>query len=180
MRARITALPFLFCLFLLGACTGVPKGLTPVSNFEEERYLGRWYEIARLDHSFERGLSHVTADYTLRDNGTINVLNRGWNAEKGEWEEASGVARFRGDRTVGSLKVSFFRPFYGGYHVIALDQEDYQWAMVSGPNRSYLWILARTPELDETIYKSLVAQAADAGFPTGELIRVDQTSPITE
>lgn len=180
MRALFPLLPILLTVLSLGACTGVPKGLSPVANFEEERYLGRWYEIARLDHSFERGLSHVTADYALNDNGTISVLNRGWNAEKGKWEEASGVARFRGDRTVGSLKVSFFRPFYGGYHVIALDQEDYEWAMVAGPNRGYLWILARTGELDEAIYDALVAQAADAGFSTGELIRVDQTSPITE
>lgn len=172
---------FLFMLpLLLGACTGVPKGLSPVSGFEEERYLGRWYEIARLDHSFERGLSHVTADYALNKNGTLSVVNRGWNAEKGEWKEARGVARFRGDRTVGSLKVSFFRPFYGGYHVIALDQEEYQWAMVSGPNRSYLWILARTPELEESVYEALVEQARTAGFATDELIRVEQLPPITD
>jgi apolipoprotein D and lipocalin family protein len=156
----------------VGCATGPPSGVAPVTGFNVNRYLGTWYEIARLDHSFERGLSRVTAEYALNDNGTIKVLNRGYNAEKDTWESAEGKAKFRGDPTVGSLKVSFFGPFYGGYHIFELD-EDYQYAMVAGPSKNYLWILARAPELDDATYQGLVSMAADLGFPTDELIRVE-------
>jgi apolipoprotein D and lipocalin family protein len=155
-------------------CTGVPKGLEPVSGFEVDQYLGKWYEIARLDHRFERGLSNVSATYTLRDDGTISVLNRGFSAENGEWKEARGTARFRGDRTVGSLKVTFLWPFYGGYHIIALDRDDYTYAMITGPSRSYLWILSRTKELDKATLDGLVREAAELGFATDGLIYVRQ------
>ncbi len=178
------------CLTILGlvlgaglvtaACTGTPRGVSPVTGFESERYLGKWYEIARLDHSFERGLSHVTAEYSARDDGRIDVLNRGYNSKKGEWDEAKAVARFQGDESVGSLSVTFRWPFAGGYHVIALDKEAYQWAVVSGPTRGYLWILARTPELDREILEDLVAQARDLEFPTDELIYVTQLPPVAE
>ncbi len=131
------ALPLLLFLVLTGCSSvGVPEGLEPVSGFDADRYLGRWHEIARLDHSFERGLTNVTADYALREDGAISVLNCGYNPEKREWEDAEGVARFLGPRDVASLKVSFFGPFYGGYHVLALDA-DYQWSVVSGPDRGY-------------------------------------------
>lgn len=166
-------LRWLFLVFVLGlaACTAVPEGLEPVRGFDVERYLGRWYEIARLDHRFERGLSRVTADYGRRDDGGIRVLNRGWDAAAGEWKEAEGRAYPIGDADVGSLKVSFFGPFYGGYHVLALDP-DYRWALVAGPSRDYLWILAREPRLDPELYRRLVAQAAAAGFPVDTLIEV--------
>jgi len=104
-------------------CTGVPKGLVPVTGFEADRYLGKWYEVARLDHRFERGLTDVTATYAKQDDGAISVVNRGYSEEDGEWKEIFGTARFRGDPAVGSLKVTFFWPFYGGYHIIALDKE---------------------------------------------------------
>ena len=158
-------------VFLLAACTSVPDGVEPVRGFDLERYLGRWHEIARLDHSFERGLSRVTADYSRRDDGGVRVLNRGYDAAKGAWKEAEGRAYPIGDIDVASLKVSFFGPFYGGYHVIALDP-DYRWALVAGPSRDYLWILAREPQLDAAIYARLVAQAAASGFPVDGLIRV--------
>ena len=158
-------------VFLLAACTSVPDGVEPVRGFDLERYLGRWHEIARLDHSFERGLSRVTADYSRRDDGGVRVLNRGYDAAKGAWKEAEGRAYRIGDIDVASLKVSFFGPFYGGYHVIALDP-DYRWALVAGPSRDYLWILAREPQLDAAIYARLVAQAAASGFPVDGLIRV--------
>ena len=159
-------------VFLLAACTSVPDGVEPVRGFDLERYLGRWHEIARLDHSFERGLSRVTADYSRRDDGGVRVLNRGYDAAKGAWKEAEGRAYPIGDIDVASLKVSFFGPFYGGYHVIALDP-DYRWALVAGPSRDYLWILAREPQLDPAIYARLVAQAAADGFPVDGLISVD-------
>jgi apolipoprotein D and lipocalin family protein len=165
---------------LLSACTGVPKGVTPVTGFDSERYLGKWYEIARLDHSFERGLSHVTADYATRDDGRISVLNKGYNEKKGKWEDAGGVAKFQGDESTASLSVTFQWPFSGGYHVIALDKESYQWAMVSGPSKGYLWILAREPQLDETKFAELVAQARGLGFPVDELIKVKHHPPPGE
>jgi apolipoprotein D and lipocalin family protein len=108
---------------ILGGCTSVPQGLRPVNDFKPDRYLGTWYEIARLDHSFERGLTQVTAEYSKRDDENIQVVNRGYDAASGKWREAKGVASFVGSPDVASLKVTFFWPFYGGYHVIALDRE---------------------------------------------------------
>lgn len=153
-------------------CTSVPDGLSPVGGFEPERYLGKWYEIARLDHSFERNLTNVSATYTRIENGDIRVYNRGFNTANQEWKEIEGKARFLGDETTGSLKVSFFGPFYGGYHIIELDREGYSYAMVTGPTRSYLWILSRTKMFDATLYSKLVSKADQWGFDTSELIRV--------
>jgi apolipoprotein D and lipocalin family protein len=161
-------------LITLGGCVGAPEGVKPVSGFELDRYLGTWYEIARLDHRFERGMSHVTANYSLRDDGGVAVVNRGYVVEKGEWETAKGKAYFQGDPDVGQLKVSFFGPFYGGYNIIELDRKNYQYSLVVGPNRDYLWILSRTRELDPEILATLVAKADELNFPVGELIYVDQ------
>jgi len=176
MGRKVLALIFGLATIAAG-CTGIPKGLEPITDFEPDRYLGKWYEIARLDHSFERHLSNVTATYTRAENGEIQVVNRGFNAKTGSWEEIKGHARLRGSVNVGSLKVSFFWPFYAAYHIIALDRQDYSYAMVTGPNRSYLWILSRKKQLDESIYLELVAQADAWGFDTGKLIRVEQDLP---
>jgi apolipoprotein D and lipocalin family protein len=173
---KITSVPALLALLLAG-CTGAPEGVEPVSGFELDRYLGTWYEIARLDHRFERGLSNVTATYSLRDDGGVKVINRGYDSAAKEWDEADGKAYFVGDKDIGQLKVSFFGPFYGGYNVIALDKDDYQYSMVAGPDRSYLWILSRTPELDDAILDTLLSKAGELGFPLGELIMVDHESP---
>lgn len=155
-------------------CTGIPTGVEPVEDFELERYLGRWYEIARLDHSFERGLSRVTATYSRREDGGVHVVNRGFAADAGEWDEAVGKAYFVGEPDVGRLKVSFFGPFYGGYNIVELgDADDYGYSLVAGPTRDYLWILARQPELDAAVVERLVARAAELGFPTAELIYVE-------
>jgi len=158
----------------LGGCLGIPDGVEPVRGFEIEKYLGRWYEIARLDHPFERGLSNITAQYSLRDDGGVRVINRGFKTAADKWEEAEGKAYFVDDTTTGMLKVSFFGPFYGAYNVIALDQENYQWSLVVGPDTSYLWILSRTPVLDQAIVDELIATAQSYGFNTDELIFVDQ------
>jgi apolipoprotein D and lipocalin family protein len=176
MTSKIIGTVLLLTTSILG-CTGVPRGLEPVDDFEADRYLGRWYEIARLDHSFERNLSNVSATYTSGDNGEITVINRGFNDKTGEWKQIEGRARFIEDETVGSLKVSFFGPFYGGYHVIALDKEDYGYAMVAGPNRSYLWILSRSTSLDERILSNLTDKATEWGFKTTELIAVKHDRP---
>ena len=123
-------------VLLLSSCAvAPPAGVTPITGFDVNRYLGLWYEIARLDHSFERGLSQVSAHYSQRDDGGLKVLNRGYNDRAGVWKEVEGRAYLTGEPTIGSLKVSFFGPFYGGYHLIALDQEKYSYAMISGPSR---------------------------------------------
>ena len=179
MKQSIKACLLLGMLGLGAGCTGIPDGVTVVQNFELERYLGTWYEIARLDHRFERGLSNVTATYTPRDDGGLHVVNRGYDESAGEWDEATGKAYFVGEADVGRLKVSFFGPFYGAYNILELDREAYQYALVAGPNRSYLWILTRSPNPDPATVARLVATAAELGFPTGELIRVqhDRASP---
>lgn len=156
-----------------GACTGIPKGVAPVDGFDVQRYKGEWFEIMRLDHSFERGLSNVTATYTLRDDGSVGVLNRGFDAKNCRWKEATGRAVFQGTPDVASLSVTFFWPFAGGYHVLALDKQDYRWALISGPTRGYLWLLARRPDLAPEIRNRLVEQARGLGFPTAELILVE-------
>lgn len=179
MHARssfaLLVVPF---LLLLAGCAGAPPGAEPVRGFNVERYVGQWYEIARLDHRFERGLEQVTATYALNDDGTVAVLNKGFRTEKAEWTQAEGKARFVGATDVGALKVSFFGPFYGAYNVIDLDP-DYQHALVVGPNLSYLWILSRTPAPPAEVIERLVAKAKGLGFDTAQLIFVRQCNPGT-
>ncbi|MBL0177202.1 MAG: lipocalin family protein [Ignavibacteria bacterium] len=158
------------CLPFLSGCVGIPENVQPVRGFDLNRYLGTWYEIARLDHSFERGLEKVTATYSLRDDGGVRVLNKGFKTAKGEWKEAEGKAYFLETPDIGRLKVSFFGPFYGGYNIMELDKERYQYSMVCGPDLSYLWILSRTPVMDKTILQRLVAKAKSLGFETESLI----------
>ena len=161
------------CLLLTG-CVGLPENVKPVENFNLEKYLGTWYEIARLDHSFERGLTRVTATYSLRSDGGVKVVNRGYSAEKQRWKEAVGKAYFVNGPKLGYLKVSFFGPFYGAYIVFELDHEQYQYSLVSGPDKSYLWILARNPIIKASTNDFLIAKAAALGFDTHKLIFVEQ------
>ena len=160
-------------LVILGGCTGRPDGVEPISPFDINRYQGVWYEIMRLDHRFERGLTNVTATYYVRDDGTVSVLNRGFDRENCRWREADGTARFQGEKTIASLSVTFLWPFAGGYHVFALDQKDYGYALVAGPTHDYLWILARRPDLPIAIKQILVGKAREHGFPVHDLILVD-------
>jgi len=159
---------------LLAGCAGMPRGVNPVDNFNLDQYLGKWYEIARLDHSFERGLSRVTAEYSLRKDGGVRVLNRGYSEKEKKWKQAEGKAYFAGAADRGYLKVSFFWPFYGSYVVFELDRENYQHALVCGSDKSYLWILARKPAMNKETMDALVSKAAALGFETGQLIFVDQ------
>jgi apolipoprotein D and lipocalin family protein len=159
-------------LFIIG-CVGIPENVKPVDHFKLEKYLGQWYEIARLDHSFERGLTHVTANYSLRDDGGVRVLNRGYSKKEKKWKEAEGKGYFVQARDQGYLKVSFFGPFYGSYIIFDLDHENYQYSLVCGPDKSYLWVLARSPEMSRNLKNTLVAKAAALGFDTNKLIFVD-------
>jgi len=166
-----------FCLSFLCGCTGIPDHVTAVQGFELPRYLGAWYEIARLDHRFERGLDNVTATYTLREDGGIEVVNKGRDRHTGAWEQAKGKAYFIGGSDSGRLKVSFFGPFYSSYNIIALDRKNYSHALVTGPDRSYLWILSREPNLPVETLERLSDYAKKLGYDTNKLIYVnhDQT-----
>lgn len=167
----------LLLIFGLPGCSGAPDGIEPVRHFELNSYLGQWYEIARLDHSFERGLSQVSAEYSMREDGGVKVINRGFNAEEGEWSEAEGKAYFVRSADEGHLKVSFFGPFYGAYVIFELDS-DYRYSFVSGPDRDYLWLLSRTPTPPDSVIKQFIKRASQLGFDTNALIfnKPDQVS----
>jgi apolipoprotein D and lipocalin family protein len=169
---------FIVAITSLVSCVGMPEKVTPISGFQSERYLGTWYEIARLDHSFEKGMERVSANYSLKDDGGIVVENKGFLPSKKKWKKARGKAYFVGDETVGHLKVSFFGPFYGSYVVFELDEENYQYAFVSGPNLSYLWFLSRTPQVSPGLKELFLARAKEVGFDTEEIIFVKQLTPI--
>ena len=170
MRERLFAVVLMVAL---AGCTGVPEGVSPVGQFELPRYLGNWYEIARLDHSFERGLSDVSASYSMREDGGVKVLNRGFSATEQSWSEAEGKAYFVGEPDQAHLKVSFFGPFYGSYVVFELSS-DYEYAFISGNTNGYLWLLARTPQVDEAVRERFIQRADALGFAVEELIWVDQ------
>ena len=165
----------IFCLLLLVAgfyaCSTIPKGVIAVKSFEKEKYLGKWYEIARLDFKYERGLNNTTAEYSLNDDGSIKVVNRGFNFEKGKNVQAEGKAKFIGDEKTAMLRVSFFGPFYAGYNVIAIDK-DYKYALVSGDRFKYLWILSRETTIPDEIKSKYLKLADDSGYKTSDLIWV--------
>lgn len=155
---------------LLQSCKAtIPAGVQAVRPFDAERYLGRWYEIARFDFRFERGLDHTTAEYSRNEDGSIRVVNRGRRQKDGTWKEAVGKAKFVGEPDVAMLKVSFFGPFYAGYNVIALDP-DYKYALVAGQSRKYLWILSREKTLPEAVKADYLARARALGFDTDKLL----------
>lgn len=160
-------------LLLLSGCLGYPEGVSPVREFEVNRYLGTWHEIARLDHSFERGLQRVTAVYELREDDGLRVINRGYSTEKEQWQQAEGRAYFVRSRDEGYLKVSFFGPFYASYVIFELDRKNYQYAWVTSSDRSYLWLLSRTPQVDEAILQRFRERAKNLGYAIDELIYVD-------
>ena len=156
-------------LCLLCACTTIPKGIKPVENFDLNKYQGKWYEIARLDHSFERGLEQVTAQYQLMPNGDVKVINKGYSAEQKTWRQAIGKAKFVDRTDIGFLKVSFFGPFYGSYVIFNLD-EQYQHSFVAGPSTSYLWLLSRTAKPEKAVIDKFLSTAKELGFDTNAII----------
>lgn len=167
-----------FLLFAFGFAGTVrsaesTESIPPVSEFDLQRYLGTWYEIARLPHRFEKGLTRVTATYSLNPNGSIRVVNRGFKAAKNKWSQAEAKAWVPDPAVPARLKVRFFWPFSAEYKVIRLDPE-YQWAVVTGSKNNYLWFLCREPVMDEALYESLVQYVRDNGFDVSKLIRVEQ------
>ena len=126
--------------FLFSGCATIPKGVSAVDSLDKARYLGKWYEIARFDFSFEKNLNNTTAEYTLRKDGYITVLNKGYNYRKNKWESAQGKARFKGADTVGELEVSFFGPFYGGYNIIWKRWDGAQFVRSTSRSLSYVRI----------------------------------------
>lgn len=161
-------------LAVLQACSNsrsIPKGALPVKNFDVKRYTGKWYEIARLDFKYEKGLNNTTAQYTLNPDGSIEVLNRGYDVKKARWKEAKGKAKFVDAQNDGQLKVSFFGPFYSGYNVIAVDP-DYQYALVAGESLAYLWLLSRDPVMPERVKQSFLEKARTLGYDTDDLVWV--------
>ncbi len=162
-------------MFLINACSTLPKGAVIVKKFEVNRYLGKWYEIARLDFRYERNMNNTTAQYALNEDGTIQVINRGYDTVKNKWEEATGKAKFAGEPTEARLKVSFFGPFYAPYNVIALDPE-YRYALVAGKNLKYLWILSREKSIPDEIMKNYISIAEGIGYQTSKLIWVEHNN----
>jgi apolipoprotein D and lipocalin family protein len=156
---------------LVTSCSQAPKGALAIQSFDKSKYLGKWYEIARLDFKHERNLNNTTAHYSLNDDGSIRVVNKGYNTVKNKWEEAIGKAKFRGSEHEGKLKVSFFGPFYSGYNVIAIDR-DYQYALVAGKSLDYLWILSRTTSIPDAIKADFLAKAIAVGYDTDKLLWV--------
>ena len=162
-------LTFLATVLLLTSCKTTQE-LKTVDYVDLERYQGKWYEITKIPNRFEKNLNYVTANYTLKENGKIKVLNDGYNTKKGKYEKAVGEAKVNGP---GKLGVSFFKPFYGDYYIMELD-EDYQWVLVGSPSRDYLWILARTPQISEELITELSKRAENAGFDISRLERMEQ------
>lgn len=153
----------------------IPEGTSAVKPFDVKRYTGKWYEIARMDFKYEKGLNNVTANYSL-DDGNISVVNRGYDVKKKKWKEATGKAKFVGDPDEAKLKVSFFGPFYSGYNVIAIDPE-YQYALVAGESLKYLWLLSRETTMPENIKQEFLDKAKISGYNTEELVWVEHDKP---
>ena len=168
----ISQYPFLMAL-LFFASGGIPDRAKAVKNFDAKRYLGLWYEVARLDFYWERGLDNVTATYSLKPNGDIKVVNRGWDDKHAKWKQSIGKAKSVGDPSEARLKVSFFGPFYAGYNVIAIDK-DYQYALVVGESTDYMWILSRTGQIPEAVKRDYLSQARAIGCDIDKLVWVKQ------
>lgn len=169
-------------LVLIHACSTLPEGAKVVENFDKKEYLGKWYEIARLDVSFEKNLNNTSADYSLNEDGTIRVVNRGYNTKKKKWTKAVGKAKFVESENIGKLKVSFFGPFYGGYNVVALDP-DYKYALVAGSSLKYLWLLSREVSVPDEVKSDYLKVAEEMGYNTDNLLWIKHdalTSPQSD
>ncbi len=147
--------------------------IKPFKYFEKDKYLGKWYEIARYDFKYEKNMSHVTAKYSMNSNGTIRIENTGYDYGSGEKKTKIGKAKFAGPQNIGALKVSFFWPFYSGYNILAVDEE-YKYSLVAGDNYDLLWILSRTPSMPENVVQNYLAIAENAGYDIEKLVWTKQ------
>ena len=172
MKRLIPAIVALIPALWFTGCVSIPRGAVAENDFQAEKYLGKWYEIARFDFTFEKNLDNTTAEYAILENGYISVTNRGYNYKTQKWQQAEGKARFRGSDTVAELEVSFFGPFYAGYNVISLDN-DYRYALVAGSSTEFLWILSRTRDLPPEIRDKYISLAKSLGYETENLIWVE-------
>lgn len=170
-------LVLILLLIITFSCTNTNSQMidtTTVRELDLNRYLGTWYEIARFPHSFEKGMAGVTANYSLRDDGKIRVLNKGYkNGLNGELSVAEGKAKIPDQSQPGKLKVSFFWIFYADYYVLELD-DNYQYAMIGSSSPKYFWILSRTPQMDESTYQMLLGKARQRGYNLDKLEKVVQ------
>lgn len=151
----------------------IPEDVTPLWPFDVHRYLGNWYEIARLPMMYEKGLTDITAHYSMNDDGSVRVVNSGYDPRKRKWKSSEGKAVFTCSPDAGMLKVSFFGPFYAGYNVIEID-EDYNNALVFGRNRNYMWLLSRDKVMPKDIETAYLKKAEEAGYDLSRLIWTDQ------
>ena len=174
MKQLIITSTLILSIMFFNSCstTSIPAGATAMTSFQKEKYLGKWYEIARMDFRFEKNLNNTTAEYSVNENGTIKVDNQGYDFIKNKWKQAIGKAKFAGAEDVAMLKVSFFGPFYAGYNVIALDKE-YKYALVAGDSLKYLWILSREKTIPEDIKAEYLKIAAEIGYKTSDLVWVE-------
>lgn len=165
------AIACLAVIVLMTSCKYQPETAKPINNFNLDRYLGKWYEIARFDYKFEKNLDNVTAEYSLKDDGNVKVLNSGYHVVENKWKSAEGKAKFRGDKNAAALKVSFFGPFYSGYNVVAID-DNYKYALVAGESLDYLWILSRETTIPDNVKNEYLQIAKSIGYDTNKLIWV--------
>jgi len=167
-------IPVLLIFFTI-SCTSQMKPLKTVATVDLQRYVGKWYEIARLPNSFEKGLDCTTAEYSIRDDGKVTVLNSGRKESDPEKRKsAKGKAWVPDPNEPGRLKVSFFWPFAGNYYIFHLEEKNYEYALVGDPSRKYFWILARNPFMDDALYNELMNIARQNEFPVDQVIRVNQ------
>lgn len=160
-------------MLIFGSCATMPEGATVVKPFDKKQFLGKWFEIARMDYRFEKNLINVMAIYSLKDDGNIRVVNKGFDTVKKKWKMVKGKAKFRNASDEGALKVSFFGPFYSGYNVLAVD-DDYTYALIAGDDLDLLWILSRSKEIPESVKAEYLKIAEDLGYKTSDLTWVTQ------
>ncbi|QES88324.1 lipocalin family protein [Rhizosphaericola mali] len=140
-----------------------------IEHLDVKKYMGKWYEIARVENKFEKGLYNVTAEYQLQKNGTIRVQDSGYSQKKNKREQAIGKTKFTSKESNGGLKVSFFGPFYSAYNIVQLD-ENYKYALIFGKNSKYLWILSREKNVPSNIKQKYLNYASDNGYDTTKLV----------
>lgn len=178
MKNRNSVYSFILLAVMFGflSCATIPKKAVAVKPFDKEKYLGKWYEIARFDFKFEKNLENTTAEYSINENGSIKVDNNGYDTIKKKWKQAIGKAKFVENDNIAKLKVSFFGPFFSGYNVIAIDEE-YNYALIAGKNLDYLWILSRETSIPENVKTNYLKIAKEIGYDTSRLLWISHDTP---